>query len=212
MADNWKNPYKDMKFDSKPFDTEITKVRESFDSTIQDAGMAAGMASGMNGMNVNRVTADTYARAMGQRDSTMGQLEGQKAQAITQFNSQKQQLMAQAEDEYQKTKPGFMDWLSAGVGMATSIVSLNPFGILGSAGKMGGLIGGGMNKPNIGPKSVGQAGPDMTQIQTTVTDPIKEFQSKTIDPNGNQFKIKPRTKSKQTSFFSQPQVNWGYTG
>lgn len=204
--DTWKNPYKDMKFDPTPFDKEITKTKESFDQTIQDAGTQAGMASGMSGMNVGRVTADTYARAMGGRDASIANLEGQKAVAQTQFDAQKQQAVAQAEAEYQRNKPGFWDWASGGLQLATSIATMNPFGILGGAGKMATNIKGGMVKPNINP--INQSKPIPVTSETTVPtgDINNAVNSFNFAGNMGFGKIKRKT---NTTGFGQTNYNWG---
>jgi len=206
--DTWKNPYKDMNFDASTFDKEITKTRESFDATIQDAGMQAGMASGQSGMNVSRVTADTYARAMGQRDATVAGLEGQKAQAKAQFDTQKQQAIAQAEAEYQKSKPGFMDWLSGGVSLVTGIATMNPWGILGGSTKMIGNLAGGMAKPNIKPLTQSKATPNSgmttTDFTATTQDAINSFNFSANTGFGN-------IKRKKSNFnFDNPNYNWGF--
>lgn len=166
--DGYEDPYAGLKFDPTNFDKALNKTKESFDNTIQEAGMQAGMASGQSGMNVSRVTADTYAKSMGSRDATMGQLEGQKAQAQAEFSQQKQILSAQSKAEYEKNKPGFMDWLSAGVGVASSIVTMNPAGIFGGAAKLGSNVAKLNYSPNKGAIPSKSPTPD---ISTNITAP-----------------------------------------
>lgn len=209
--DGWKNPYSDMNFDASTFDKEINKTKESFDSTIQDAGMQAGMASGQSGMNVSRVTADTYARAMGQRDSTVAGLEGQKATAKANFDTQKQQAVAQAEAEYQKNKPGFMDWLSGGVSLASGIATMNPWGIFGGASKMIGNITGGMAKPNIKPltqaKATTNTGLTNTDYNVNPTSLENATNSFNFSANMGFGNIK---RKKSTIDFNNQSYNWGF--
>jgi len=202
MGDTWKNEYKDMKFVSKEFDSAIAKTRESFDSALTDAGMQAGMASGQSGMNVSRVTADTYMRGMSSRDSTVAGIQTQKAQAESQFEKEKASMVAQAEMAHQAETPGFMDWVSGVIGVASGVATMNPWGIFGGAQKLVGTALGGKtaSKPNIRPQTEGKYLSIPTVEQAA--DTIKNFSPKTIDPtNGTEFMIKPRKKSKDQSFW-----------
>lgn len=157
MSSEFKDPTSGWKFDPTPFDKEITSARSTFDSTITEAGMGAGMAAGIGGMNAGRVTADVYTKAMSERDKAIANLEGQKATAQTNFNQNKMQVSAQARQQYEMAKPGFWDYFQGAATLGIGIATMNPWGIFGGATQLGttalGATGTGYKQPGVQPNS-----------------------------------------------------------
>lgn len=195
--DGFKDPYSGLSFDPNPFDKEITKVRDSFDATLSEAGMQAGMAAGNTGLNPGRVTADVYTRGASERDRTIAGLEGEKARAMTEFNTNKQMASANARAEYERNKPGFLDWLSFGTELAGAVV--NPIMSIGALNKLG---------SNIGKGKQTTAGKLTQTAPTAVNTEAMTFKPDANTMNYNPTGFKPLAfnnfKQKKKSFWDNP--------
>jgi hypothetical protein len=161
-------------------------------------------------MNVNRVTADTYSRAMSERDKSEANITGQLATAKSQFDTQKQTMSANARADYEKNKPGFLDWLQGGVTLAGGIVAAtNPLTAAGSPGMiMGGLkgLGNAMSAYKVPGMSTAIGKPTYNPSTTTTTSST-DYANSNVTNSGFKFQnydwgFKPKQSTKST-------FNWG---
>lgn len=179
------NPYKDMTFDKTGFKKASDKISSSFDSLISESTNQAGMASGFSGGDVGRIAAETYVKAAGQRDQTLGNLETQVAQSEANFNADKQNKVAQ----YEAERAGPLDFIfNTFLPAASSVASMffPPAAIVGVGSKaLGGMTG---NKPGV---QTGQTQAPVVGDQTNTSNIVRETPN-TSYLNNSAYKLKSK--------------------